>query len=123
LCYGRLVETDSLPNEAFDRLLSRLRPMISAAVERDPSKWDGYVLMPLNIAPTPTSIFAELLRDSIEANLDFEIDRQQKDGSWSPNWSWGDAYPEAWPHAKRAWQGVLTVNTTKTLYAYGRVKR
>ena len=31
-----------------------------------------------------------------------------------------DAYPEAWPHAKRAWQGVLTVKMTKSLIAYGR---
>jgi len=119
LCYVRLVETKNLPDEARDRLLSRLRPMISAGVEGDPSKWDGYVLKPLNVVQSPSSVFANLFEDSIRANLDYEIESQQKDGSWAPNWTWGDAYPEAWLHAKRAWQGVLTVNMTKTLSAFG----
>ena len=121
LCYVRLVETESLPDDARHHMLSDLQPLISSGVETDPTRWDGYVLKPLMVAPLPSSLFAESLRNSIDDNLDFEIDRQQKDGSWAPNWSWGDAYPEAWLHAKRAWQGVLTVNMTKSLLAYGRV--
>ena len=121
LCYVRLVETESLPDNARARLLSEIKPLISSEVETDPATWDGYVLKPLMVAPSPSSLFAESLQKSIGDNLDFEIDRQQKDGSWAPNWSWGDAYPEAWLHAKRAWQGVLTVNMTKSLLAYGRI--
>ena len=121
LCYVRLVETESLPDDARDRLLSEIQSLLSSGVETDPTTWDDYVLKPLTAAPSPSSLFAESLQNSIGDNLDFEIDRQQKDGSWAPNWSWGDAYPEAWFHAKRAWQGVLTVNMTKSLSAYGRV--
>lgn len=122
LCYVRMVETENLPDDARDHLLSLLQPLIIAGVETDPTIWDGYVLKPLVAAPSPSSLFAESLQNSIDKNLDFEIERQQKDGSWAPNWSWGDAYPEAWLHAKRAWQGVLTVNMTKSLLAYGRVE-
>jgi hypothetical protein len=121
LCYVRLVETVNLPDDARNRLLSRIQPLISSGIETDPTAWDGYVLKPLMVAPSPSSPFAESLQKIIGDNLDFEIDRQQKDGSWTPNWSWGDAYPEAWLHAKRAWKGVLTVNMTNSLFAYSRV--
>jgi hypothetical protein len=121
LCYVRLVETERLPDAARDRLLSEIQPLLSSGVATDPTTWDGYVLKPLMVAPSPSSLFAESLQKIIGDNLDFEIDRQQKDGSWAPNWSWGDSYPEAWLHAKRVWQGVLTVNMTKSLSTYGRV--
>jgi hypothetical protein len=122
LCYVRLVETESLPADAHDRLLSELQPLLNSGVATDPSTWDGYVLKPLMVAPSPASLFAESVQKIIGENLDFEIDRQQKDGSWAPNWSWGEAYPEAWFHAKRAWKGVLTVNMINALLAYGRVE-
>jgi len=123
LCYVRLVETDNLPDKGRQRLLALLEPIVSFGVETDPAAWDGYGLKPLWVAPAPSSLFAKQLHDDINTNLDYEIERQQKDGSWAPNWSWGDAYPEAWLHAKRAWQGVLTVNTAKSLFAYGRVEQ
>ena len=122
LCCVRLVETENLPDDARDHLILLLRPLISTGVETDPKAWDGYVLKPLAVAPSPSSLFANLLQNSIDENLDFEIDRQEKDGSWTPNWSWGETYPEAWLHAKRAWQGILTVDLTNALSAYGRVK-
>jgi hypothetical protein len=123
LCYVRLVETENLPKDARDRLTTLLQPMISSGVEKDPAAWDGYALKPLMVAPSPSSPFAESLQKSIDENLDYEIVQQQQDGSWSPNWSWGDAYPEAWLHAKRAWQGILTVKMSKTLSDYGRIDR
>jgi hypothetical protein len=123
LCYVRLVETSDLPERHRERLHALLLPVIAAVVETDEEAWSGYVLKPLQVAPSPSAQFAELLRPSIERNLDFEIERQQEDGSWAPAWSWGDAYPEAWPHARRAWQGVLTVVTLRSLSAYGRIER
>ncbi len=41
LCYVRLVETESLPEDARDRLLTRLRPMIDAGVETNPARMGG----------------------------------------------------------------------------------
>lgn len=120
LCFIRLVETESLPEDARDHLIERLSPMIAAGVETTPAAWESYGLKPLDVAPSPGSVFAGLLQSSIDKNLDFELNRQREDGSWEPNWSWGSAYPEAWPHAKRAWQGVLTVKMTRSLIVYGR---
>ena len=58
---------------------------------------------------------------AIAANLDDVIARQQDDGSWSPPWSWGDLYPEAWAQAKDEWAGILTFNTLKQLQAFERL--
>ena len=56
-------------------------------------------------------------------NLDFEIEQQAEDGSWSPNFSWGDQYPEAWQTAKKEWQSRFTVDTLKTLRDFGRIEQ
>ena len=122
LCYVRLVETKNLPDGPRDRLLSLLQPQISSGVETDPTAWEGYGLRPLMVAPSASSIFSDLLQQSIDENLDFEIEQQQGDGSWSPSWSWGDSYKDAWLHAKRAWKGVLTVNMVISLSSYGRIE-
>jgi hypothetical protein len=121
LCYVRLLETESLPAAEHDYLHTILDSLIRSKVETDPDSWDNYVLKPLQVARAPDSTFAPLLEDSLAKNLDFEIARQGADGSWAPNWSWGDSYLEAWLNAKRAWQGVLTVATCKSLFAYKRI--
>ena len=121
LCYMRLLDTKTLPEDARALLLKRLQPVVESSVARDAAGWSQYRLKPLMVAPDPSSPFATLLGKAIDDNLDYEIDQQSGDGSWAPAWSWGDSYPEAWPHAQRAWQGVLTVNTIRMLSAYGRI--
>ena len=121
LCYLRLLETKTLPEASRDILVAQLQPAVDKAVAKDAAAWNQYGLKPLWVAPTPDSYFAGFLEKAIEDNLDYEIENQAPDGSWGPAWSWGDSYPEAWPHAQRAWKGVLTVNTLHMLSAYGRI--
>jgi hypothetical protein len=110
-----------LPQARRDYLIKQLRPVIEKSVATDSAALQAYSLKPLWVAPAPSSSFAGYLQKPIVVNLDYEIDRQGVDGSWAPNWSWGDTYPEAWPHAKRAWQGVLTVKNARALSDYGRI--
>ncbi|MGZ3667359.1 MAG: hypothetical protein ACXVDA_23065, partial [Ktedonobacterales bacterium] len=63
---------------------------------------------------------ASEVRDAVERNLDYAIAQQADDGSWSPAWSWEDAYPEAWAAARVEWQGVLTLKTLRSLRDWGR---
>lgn len=119
LCYARLAE--ALPEGRRAPVLSRLLADLPRTVERDPARWRTYGARPLTLAPTPDSPFAPALADAIEINLDFEIERQAADGSWRPNWSWADAYPDAWRKAEREWAGALTVATLRSLKAYGRL--
>ena len=56
----------------------------------------------------------------MKSSLDYEIARQNPEGAWEPNWTWGDSYPEAWPEARREWMSVLTLETLERLCAHGR---
>jgi len=104
---------------------ARVRAACEQAAQRlvatDADAWGGYVLQPVTVAPRPDSPLHHLFADTVHANLDALLDRQGDDGAWAPRWAW-DAYPEAWAEARRAWQGVLTLDALTTLRAYGRIE-
>lgn len=120
LCYVRLYATENLPSEVRERLKSRLNRMIVSSVETDPEKWGSYCIKPFWAIPSPSSPFVDVISDALQQNLDYEIDRQADDGSWTPHWNWGGMYPEDWQIAEREWRGVKTLQTLKALRAFGR---
>ena len=119
LCCVRLAETESLPNR--DKIWAKLARAAVQGVARNAEELTGYVLKPLWLVPSPESPLAAELKDEVEMNLDFEIGQQGEDGSWSPNFSWDDQYPEAWRAAKKEWQSRITVDTLKTLKDFDRI--
>ncbi|MBS0662695.1 MAG: hypothetical protein JSR48_05480 [Verrucomicrobia bacterium] len=121
LCYTRLHQAPNLPASLKVALERTLPRSIAAAVERDPAKWSGYGLRPLLIAPDAASPWKAIMPEAIEANLDYMIETQESDGAWSPFWNWGDAFPDAWPSARRRWQAVLTLAALHTLRSYERL--
>ena len=121
LCYLRLHQAPHLSPGLATELTRALPSAIAQAVERDPAKWTGYGLRPLDVAPRSDSPWRKLLASEVEAHLDFLIQTQAADGSWHPHWSWGGTYPEAWEAAKRKWQAVLTLANLRTLRSYGRL--
>jgi hypothetical protein len=122
LCYIRLAETERLPKPVKDRVWKKLTRAAPRTVTRDPDKWGSFSVKPLYLAPSPDSPLFEVLKKDVEANLDFEIEHQNEDGSWSPFWSWGKLHPEAWKEAEREWKGLLTLKTLKSLRDFGRVE-
>ena len=119
LCFVQLAETKVLPNR--NKIWAKLARAAAQGVARNAEELTGYVLKPLWLVPSPESPLAAELKDEVEMNLDFEIGQQGKDGSWSPNFSWDDQYPEAWQAAKKEWQSRLTVDILKTLKDFGRI--
>ena len=99
---------EEVPEPMRTTIWSALKKQAREAIETDPAKWTGYGIRPLWAAPAPTSPLMEPLGDSVNAHLDFEIDRQAHDGSWHPFWSWGQ-FDDEWEIAKVEWQGQLTV--------------
>ena len=118
----RLYETGKLPAESRDRLYGKLVELVPGAVEQDAGKWKQYCLKPIWVVRTPESPFLRLIGDAVERNLDYEIEDQSADGSWSPNWTWYGAYPDVWPAAEKEWRGVLTIQTLEALQAFGRME-
>ena len=118
----RLADTASLPAAAKQQLLKKLSAAAEVEVTRDPQQWGGYSTKPLSVVFSPDSCLAPQFAADIAAHLDYEIDQQGEDGTWSPPWSWNEQYADAWPVAKLAWQSHLTMVTLKTLQDFGRVE-
>jgi hypothetical protein len=71
------------------------------------------------LTPTPTSPIAQAAEGHpIREYIGAEVQKQSPDGSWQPNWQWGQ-YPEAWEVAKREWAGKITVDVLRALKAWG----
>ncbi len=120
-CYLRLLDSRALDDADRQQLSATLEPLVLKNVVADSAEWSAYTLKPLSVVTAPDSPFAHLFPDAIEENLEFEIASQGDDGAWSPPWSWAESFPEIWPQARQDWQGVLTLNTLKTLSNFGRL--
>jgi hypothetical protein len=122
LCCLRLLKTKTLPEDARDQIRRQLTRFIGAAVTRDPEQWTGYNLRPLQVADDPGSPFMAGLEEDAAANLDYEISSQNRDGSWTPTWTWGNAFPEDWAKAQREWSGIITLDKLLLLKRFGRIE-
>ena len=120
-CYVFLAETKSLPEHMRTRIVGKIQRAIDCTLARERPQWESYGLKPLSVVASPDSPFAPRISAEIERNLDYEIERQDADGSWAPNWSWGGAFPKAWNDAEQEWRGVLTLQTLRTLRNFGRL--
>lgn len=116
-----LLEAPELPVGLRARVRGAVEDAAPALVSTEWDSWHAYGLQPVKVAPRPDSALHHLFVEPVPWNLDFLLQTQGEDGAWAPNWSWG-AYPEAWEEARRAWQGVLTLEALRALRAYGRIE-
>lgn len=122
LCCLRLWATPGLPADLTMALEPKLRRIAENAVSRDPRAWIDYGLPPLGVVNGPESPLASTFKDALPHNLDFLIDRQGADGAWTPTWTWGELWPDAWEQAALDWSGVLTLDNLRKLRAFGRIE-
>ena len=121
-CYIFLTEAESLPDEIRGHIIEKVQRAVACVVTREASQWNSYSMKPLWVVTSPNSPFFSTISDEVQRNLDYEIERQETDGSWAPNWSWGGAFPEAWQNSEKEWRGVLTLKTLKTLRNFDRLE-
>jgi len=117
-----LLQSDRLDDGYRAKLRSKLEKTGEKIVASAPEDWLTFAAKPLWLAPSPEAPLAKVLEDLVQENLDFEIEHQNRDGSWSPTWSWGTAYPESWKEAEREWRGILTLAMLRSLRDYNRIE-
>ena len=117
MCFMRLAEM--APGPVAEKLLPELRRGVHLVTGDNPDDWRGYGGRPLWFAAAPDSLLSDYLQDSIQVQLDHEIESQADDGGWHPNWSWGQ-YESVWETARVEWAGYLTLRNLLTLRAWGR---
>jgi hypothetical protein len=121
-CALDLAEANGLPLDLRERLVRRIRAVVPQVVSVDPQEWASYCLPPLKVAPSPRSLVADLLKDALQLHLDYTIEQQTAEGTWEPNWTWGEMYPDVWPQARLEWRGEITLHTLISLRAFGRIE-
>ncbi|TVR52346.1 MAG: hypothetical protein EA425_05190 [Puniceicoccaceae bacterium] len=121
LCLLRSLRCSRFPDELVELYRSRAGPAAERLVQTEPTAWTGYGLKPLQVAPTPQDFLYPKFKDLVNAQLNFEIKRQDADGSWAPTWDWGGLYPETWPAIEYQWKSVLTLQMLRALDAHGRI--
>ena len=122
LCCIRLLQTETLPEEICEPLKRKLAVLIPGIVACRPEQWSGYSLRPLQVVDGPGSLFMSELKAAVAANLNYEISSQNKDGSWTPTWTWEGAYPDDWKMALREWSGIITLDKLLLLKKFARIE-
>ncbi|MCB8958872.1 MAG: hypothetical protein H6651_01030 [Ardenticatenales bacterium] len=123
LCCLRLHEAANLPGAARQQVEAAIGRLAGGTVMTDPAGWSGYGLMPLQLVTAPDSPFMPGLEAAVAANLDHEISNQGEAGAWWPTWAWGEPFAAAWPAARQAWAGMLTLDRLLLLARFGRLER
>jgi hypothetical protein len=121
ISFLQLLQSNHLDDDHRERLLSKLKLTGRRIVNRDPGKWLEFAVKPLWLAPSPFAPLAGILEGDVQRNLDFEIGNQNKDGSWSPSWSWGASCPESWEAAEKEWKSILTLAMLRSLRDFRRI--
>lgn len=122
ICYLALYPSENLEAPIKEKFRPLLISQAERIVEKDKDKWGEYGARPLWLCDSPKSILYPHLREYVQMNLDFEIETQNQDGSWSPFWNWGDYHAEDWPKAKKDWSSHLTLKTLWQLKAFDRLE-
>ena len=122
LCCLRLLRTETLPENAHEPIRQKLTHLIAGTIACDPTQWEGYSLRPLQVVYDLKSPFMAGIEDAVAANLDYEISSQNEDGSWTPTWSWGDAYLDDGEKARLEWSGIITLEKVLMLKRFNRIE-
>lgn len=117
-CYLRLYER--LDPGRKNRIQDTIDTFMDNCVMKNPQDREGYGAAPLDVVHSPDSPYYPKYETVISVNLDELIQNQTVDGSWQPNWAWGQ-YEDEWEKAKVEWQGILTLDALRALRNFNRI--
>lgn len=103
-----------------DAALAALNKAAGALLERDVSKWSGYVCKPSQFVHAPDHPLCAGNEALIEAELDWIIDSRNTDGIWEICWGWGD-YLAEFAVSRVWWQGRMAAERVSLLKNFGRI--
>ncbi|MBU0976685.1 MAG: hypothetical protein ABIE03_02935 [Patescibacteria group bacterium] len=118
MCYQRFVK--SLDKKETDQVYDKICKLAVKQVEKDSTKWGGYVARPLNFVDSPKSPVYEVLGDEVDQELDYLIENFEPCGGWYPNWDWM-MFEKEWQKVKPEVAGMITVKNLVTLRKFGRI--
>ncbi|WP_188999011.1 hypothetical protein [Deinococcus roseus] len=113
ICLAQLLGTEELPDVYRDPLLEVFRERVLPLIPETRETMQGYVLLPLQIAPAPEHPLAFDLEAAVQVQLELLLETQKPQGHWEPSWSWGNT------EADQEWRSILTFQNVLALQAWG----
>ena len=123
-CYIRMkgyIEKAGLTAEVpYDSLKEKLHAAVNKLIEKDTSKWGGYICKPSQFFNSKDSEYYEDNKEIAEFECEHIIGTQLSDGSWGIPWCWQD-YPQEWAISKNWWKGQVIIENLLYLKGMGRL--
>ncbi|MBT3240219.1 MAG: hypothetical protein HON98_09515 [Chloroflexi bacterium] len=117
-----LLESNHLPEEFSQRLLSRMIKSLPLSMVKTIDQIEAHQITPLFLIDSPDSRLAPAIPEGLlNANLDWLIDTQLSDGSWNLGWTWHEVDADLWVQAEKDWKGSHIVKNLRTLSAFDRI--
>lgn len=121
-CYIRMKEyvekagvTGQIP---YQLLKNRLHESVNQLIDRDTSKWGGYVCRPSQFLSSRDSEYYSDNQNICDFECSFMMDTQLTDGSWNITWQWED-FPDEWAISKNWWKGQVIIENLLYLKGFG----
>lgn len=111
---------EKLSKQYQDKLYRGISSGIKELICIDETKWNNYVLRPLNFVQTQKHPLYKEIAEYAEINCDYLVNTV-KDGIWYPTWDWNQ-YEKDWEKSKKNWIALLTIKNYKILEEFGRLE-
>lgn len=118
ICYIRMY--NAIDEKSSNQIVDTLKLAVSQLVNVNQSEWINYVPTPLKFIDFSSEFFFGIECKFIDQNLDYLIDRLEKDCKVFPSWQW-NKYLEDWEIAKVEWIGILTLDALFSLLKFNRI--
>lgn len=122
-CYIHMAEffekrnvTEYIP---YRELKEKLHRSVNKLIEKDTSKWGGYVCQPHCFFDSKKSEYYPENREIADYECGHIIDTQLADGSWEIPWQWQD-YPDEWAVSRNWWKGQRIIENLLYLKGFGK---
>jgi hypothetical protein len=118
-CYIHMY--NNIDKEFSTQIEDALKLAVSQLININQSQWINYVPTPLKFITMDSINFFGIEDKFIDFNLDYLIEKLQKNGKILPNWQW-DKYLEEWEVSKIEWMGILTLEALLSLLKFNRIQ-
>jgi len=89
-------------------------------IEKDDSKWTQYCWKPSHFVRSPDSIFYPGNEKAIDVELDYILNKRNKEGIWDITWTWG-AYEKEFSVSENWWKANIIIENLRLLRSFGRL--
>lgn len=88
-------------------------------IEKDDSKWNQYCWKPSNFVKSPDSIFYPGNEKAMDIELNYILNKRNREGIWDITWTWG-SYEKEFSISENWWKANLIIDHLLMLRNFGR---